>query len=250
MQPWHVVSLLSLLLSTSLPAAGQTVGLDSIHNKTGLRGTWASGAKKVLTGLGFANPANTSFVQPDVSGISYSFTDDGFYEVARYRFTANGTQPSCPKSAMNWAHGTYQLLDNGSMTFTPFGDGYQLIQDPCGPRSAFVENYNMTELYQSWRIFQDPVDGFKLHLFQFDGSPLAPQFQVSTDPNMLPTQMLRNVTPGFTSQDGFVSTGKRAVRRSGSEPQTGGAVAGGRLGDAMGASMLLCAIAGAVLVAI
>ena len=41
----------------------------------------------------------------------------------------------------------------------------------------------------------DPVDGPKLHLYRFDGSPVAPTFQLSATPEMLPTQLLRNVTP-------------------------------------------------------
>lgn len=95
---------------------------------------------------------------------------------------------------MNWVHGTYNLLPNGSITMVTFGDGYQQIQDPCAAVSNFIENYNFTELYVQWRIFLDPTDGPKLHLFQFDGSPVAPQFQLSATPNMLPTQLLRNVT--------------------------------------------------------
>lgn len=75
---------------------------------------------------------------------------------------------------------------------TPFGDGFQQIQDTCAAVSNFIETYNDTELYNSWRIFTDPVDGYKLHLFNFDDSAVAPQFQVSTTPNMLPTYSLRN----------------------------------------------------------
>lgn len=71
------------------------------------------------------------------------------------------------------------------------GDGFQQIQDPCAAVSNFIEVYNNTEYYKGWRIFQDPSQGFKLHMFQFDGSPLAPMFQVSTTPNMLPTRLLR-----------------------------------------------------------
>jgi len=48
--------------------------------------------------------------------------------------------------------------------------------------------------YMGWRIFQDPVAGYKLHLFMWDGTPVAPMFHVSTTPNMLPTKLLRNVT--------------------------------------------------------
>ena len=57
----------------------------------------------------------------------------------------------------------------------------------------------------------DQNDGPKLHMFAFDGSPLNPQFLVSTTPNMLPTQLLYNVTPQpqapFQSQNGFWDTG-------------------------------------------
>jgi hypothetical protein len=96
---------------------------------------------------------------------------------------------------VNWVHGKYTLQPNGSITMIPFsGDGFQQIQDPCAAVSNFVEIYNDTELYQSWRIYQDPTQGYKLHLFQFDNSPLAPMFQLSTTPNMLPTQQIRTPT--------------------------------------------------------
>jgi hypothetical protein len=86
---------------------------------------------------------------------------------------------------------------------TPFGDGYQQVQDPCAAVSNFVQDYNYTELISQWRIFTDPVQGFKLHLFAFDGSPIPPQFQVSTTPNMLPTQPLRNAsTTALRRRDG------------------------------------------------
>jgi len=75
----------------------------------------------------------------------------------------------------------------------PLGDGFQQIQDPCAAVSNFMELYNYTEYYKGWRIFTDPTQGYKLHLFQYDGSPVAPLFQISTTPNMLPTTVLRNV---------------------------------------------------------
>jgi Chaperone for protein-folding within the ER, fungal len=110
---------------------------------------------------------------------------------------------------MNWVHGTYVIQPNNSMIMTPMGDGYQQIQDPCAAVTNFIENYNMTEFYQNYQIFLDPVDGYKLHLFQFDGSPLAPQFVVSTSPNMLPTVPLRNVTVPVTTSNGFSSTNRK-----------------------------------------
>ncbi len=114
---------------------------------------------------------------------------------------------------MTWVHGTYQLIANGSIVMTPFGDGFQQVQDPCAAVSNFIQLYNETELYQSWRIFLDPVDGPKLHLFQFDGSPVAPQFQISATPNMLPTQSLINNT---ASDSGSLQS-RSQTKRSGGE---------------------------------
>ena len=76
----------------------------------------------------------------------------------------------------------------------PFGDGFQQIQDPCAPVSNFIETYNFTELYREWRIFNDATDGYKLHLFQFDGAPVAPQYLMNVNPIMHPTRALRNDT--------------------------------------------------------
>ncbi len=73
-------------------------------------------------------------------------------------------------------------------------DGFQQIQDPCAAQSNFIESYIVTEYYKGWRIFQDPIEGYKLHLFMWDGAPVAPMFQISATPNMLPTRLLRNVT--------------------------------------------------------
>jgi len=135
---------------------------------------------------------------------------------------SNGSEPTCITGVIGWVHGTYTLNSNGSITMTPFGDGYQQIQDPCAATSNFIQNYNETEYYESWQIFQDPVTGFKLHLFAFDGSPVAPQFQISATPNMLPTQLLRNVTAsvsttttnGYTTQNEVVLKKRSAAKRN------------------------------------
>ncbi|KAF8877160.1 chaperone for protein-folding within the ER, fungal-domain-containing protein [Gymnopilus junonius] len=173
---------------------------DSIHNATSIYGTWSSGGKAVLTGPGFADPANMTFTYPKTTGISYSFTEDGFYEISRYRFNSNGSEPTCITGVIVWVHGTYTLNANGSISMTPLGDGFQQVQDPCAAVSNFIQLYNQTEYYKGWRIFHDPNQGYKLHMFAFDGSPLAPQFQVSTTPNMLPTKQLRNVPPATNSR--------------------------------------------------
>ncbi|KAF9046264.1 chaperone for protein-folding within the ER, fungal-domain-containing protein [Panaeolus papilionaceus] len=166
---------------------------DSIHNATAITGTWSSGSKNVVTGAGFADPVKVTFTYPKTTGVSYSFSDSMHYEIARYRFNSNGSEPTCITGIVSWVHGTYSLNANGSITMTPFPDGFQQIQDPCAAVSNFVEPYEFVEYYKGWRIFLDPNFGPKLHLFQFDGQPVAPMFQVSPTPNMLPTQPLRNI---------------------------------------------------------
>ncbi|KAI0783486.1 chaperone for protein-folding within the ER, fungal-domain-containing protein [Abortiporus biennis] len=204
-----IFPLISLLL-TAVPALAQD--LTSDHNLTSLTGLWSSGSQKVLTGSGFANPINQTFTYPPVAGISISFDDStGWFEMARYRFVGNGSDPHCITGVMNWFHGQFQLLPNNSMLLVPNGDGYQQTQDPCAAVSNFIQDYNNTELYVQWRIFQDPTDGYKLHMFQFDGAPISPMFQVSTTPNMLPQTQLRNVSsasdPTLTAQNRLVQTG-------------------------------------------
>ena len=125
------------------------------------------------------------------------------------------SEPNCIIGTVVWVHGTYELADNGSIVLTPAGDGYQQVQAPCAATSNFIQNYNFTELMQSWQIFMDPTDGPKLHLFQFDGSPVAPLFQLSAEPNMLPKQVLRNVSGSVVTMtsDGLVTTETQASRK-------------------------------------
>lgn len=188
-----VSSVAWLVLASLAPTVYSQLALDQA--KQTLIGTWSSGSKRVTTGPDFANPVNMTFNYPKTTGISYSFTDT-FYEVSRYRFTSNGSEPTCITGTIGWSHGNYTLNPNGSMTLYPFPDGFQQIQDPCAAVSEnFIENYMITqELYQNWQIFIDPSQGPKLHLFQFDGAPLAPMFKISQTPNMFPTQLLRNVS--------------------------------------------------------
>jgi len=207
-----------LLVFLATGSRAQDIVYDAEHNATTIVGTWSSGSKAVKTGSGFANPANQSFNYPRTTGVSYSFSDDGFYEISRYRFNGNGSEPTCITGIIGWVHGHYALLGNGSIVTTPLGDGYQQIQDPCAAVSNFIEPYNHTELYQSWRIFQDPQTlDFKLHLFMFDGSPVAPQFLLSATPNMLPHQLLRNVTPPATTSttDGLTTQNALAIPDNG-----------------------------------
>jgi len=167
---------------------------DLAHNATTIYGTWSSQSNAVTTGPDFVDPTKLTFNYPSNTGVSYSFTEDGFYEISRYRFNSNGSEPTCIQGVIAWAHGTYTLNSNGSIWMHPFGDGFQQIQDPCAAVSNFIETFNVTEYYKGWRIFNDPTTGYKLHLYLHDGAPVAPQYLRSTTPTMHPTRPLRNDT--------------------------------------------------------
>lgn len=187
------------LLSSSLTTAQS---YDTAHNATSLLGTWSSGSGSVLTGPGFANPVNFTFNYPPTTGISYSFTtetlsdgSDGYFEEAQYRFQGNGSRPTCIIGIVQWQHGTYTLNTDGSITLNPFAaDGRQQVQDMCAAKSNVIQQFNQTTLFANWNIYQDTTKGYKLQLYRFDGAPLSPMYQVSTTPNMLPTELLTNTT--------------------------------------------------------
>jgi len=210
-----LATLLFSLLSSSPLVAAQNVVYDSTHNVTSLLGTWSSGSGSVRTGVGFANPVNFSFTYPATTGISYSFTTDelsdgsaGYFEEAQYRFTGNGSQPTCIIGIVQWQHGSYTMNPNGSITLNPIAsDGRQQVQDMCASNSNIIQQFNQTTLFASWRIFQDPQRGPKLQLYRFDGAPLSPQYLISPTPNMLPTTTLTtNVTQGQSSPSGASRT--------------------------------------------
>ncbi|ELU36874.1 ATP phosphoribosyltransferase [Rhizoctonia solani AG-1 IA] len=168
----------SALVATAvapLVALAQDIVYDAIHNATSIQGTWSSGSQHVRTG-----PVSI-----------FSHTNDGFWEQALYRFEGNASYPQCIKGIVIFQHGTYQLNSNGSISLTPWWqDGRIQVQDPCAPVSNIITLYNQTEYMVQWRIFRDPTYGPKLHLFQYDGAPLAPMFLVADPPNMLPTRVL------------------------------------------------------------
>ncbi|KAJ3478821.1 hypothetical protein NLI96_g9496 [Meripilus lineatus] len=202
---------LSILLA-ALPVLSQD--LSAAHNTTGLSGTWSSGSKNVLTGsvrfLLFFLPTNQSpltFVTN--SGFCQSKQPNFYLPQNNWRvlllvsslpfvlfylsYDAFRTVPTMASTRLPDIALMATILPNNSIVLTPFPDGYQQIQDPCAAVSNFIESYTEPELYVIWQIFTDVVDGYKLHLFGFDGTPVAPQFRVG-DPNMLPTQNLRNTT--------------------------------------------------------
>jgi hypothetical protein len=125
----------------------------------------------------FYDPVNEKFTEPKHTGISYSFTADGHFEEAYYRAVANRTlplrlstllpgcrgcamvvellltattaqNPKCPKGIIQWQHGTYEKLANGSLVLKPIKvDGRQLYSDPCQYKNAVYTRYNATELF-------------------------------------------------------------------------------------------------------
>ncbi|KAH9831406.1 chaperone for protein-folding within the ER, fungal-domain-containing protein [Rhodofomes roseus] len=208
------------LLLAALPVLAQDIVYTPIHNATVIYGTWASGAMNVLTGSGFANPAKGSFNYPNTTGVSFSFTEDGYFEIARYRFQSNGTQPSCITGVIDWSHGTYVLQPNGSITTAPLGDGFMQVQDACAAVSNVIMDYNQTELFKSWNIFLDATLGYQLILYQYDGTPLPQQNLYSTTPNMLPTVNLRNSSSASTTATTAAS--KRELVKRNAAPRTHG----------------------------
>ncbi|EED20700.1 conserved hypothetical protein [Talaromyces stipitatus ATCC 10500] len=159
---------------------------------TKLTGTWSSKSRQVVTGPGFYDPVADAFQEPPLTGISYSFTDDGHYEEAYYRAIPNPTRPDCPKGIMQWQHGTYSLQTNGSLVLTPIAsDGRQLMSDPCAGHYSTYTHYNQSVLFESYRIYTDKYHGIlRLDFAQFDGSPLQPLYILYRPPAMLPTTTL------------------------------------------------------------
>jgi hypothetical protein len=50
---------------------------------------------------------------------------------------------------MQWQHGKYEKLANGSLTLTPIKvDGRQLYSDPCQYKNAVYTRYNASEHFK------------------------------------------------------------------------------------------------------
>ncbi|PWY96214.1 hypothetical protein BO94DRAFT_529605 [Aspergillus sclerotioniger CBS 115572] len=163
-----------------------------------LEGTWTTKSRQVVTGPGFYDPINDKFLEPNLTGISYSFSADGHYEEAYYRAIANPQDPSCPKGIMQWQHGTYTANSDGSLDLTPIAvDGRQLLSDPCSSPQGAYSRYNQTEHFESFTVSVDSYHGVqRLDLKSFDGSPMHPMYLVYKPPQMLPTQTLNPVGSG------------------------------------------------------
>ncbi|KFY09237.1 hypothetical protein V492_05562 [Pseudogymnoascus sp. VKM F-4246] len=194
--------ILAVLAASSLLISSSTAAVNPA-----LVGTWSSKSAKVMTGPGFYNPVNDSFIEPSHAGISYSFTADGFYESAYYRAISNPTNPECPKALLQFQHGTFTENANGSLSLSPIGvDGRQQLSDPCkNSKNSEYTRYNQPELMKKYEAKIDDYKKIKrLDLYQFDGTPIQPLYQAYSPPMMLPT-----VTMNPTDKaDGAKETGK------------------------------------------
>lgn len=77
----------------------------------------------------------------------------GTLELSRARATyANkpaAQLPRCPKGIMQWQHGSYEKLANGSLHLKPIKvDGRQLYSDPCQYKNSVFTRYNATEKFK------------------------------------------------------------------------------------------------------
>ncbi|BGP43657.1 Reversal of tor2 lethality [Rhodotorula kratochvilovae] len=171
-------------------------------NLTSLTGTWSSGSGAVVTGPSFADPMNNNrpFIYPSNTGIAYSFTDDGYFETAWYRFNANASKPACPTALLYWQHGTYQVHSNGSLSMDPAPfreDGRIQTENPCTPQTAVLTEYAEFEMWDSWSISIDSHHAaYMLQPIRSDLGKMPRLFLTVRPPTMLPTTSLTAVFNG------------------------------------------------------
>ncbi|OQE36006.1 hypothetical protein PENCOP_c012G03231 [Penicillium coprophilum] len=170
----------------------------ALANANDLFGTWTTKSRDVLTGPGFYDPLNDKLLEPNLTGISYSFDDDGNYESAYYRAISNPTDPSCPGGIMQWQHGAYTVFGNGTLILTPIAvDGRQLLSDPCRKQSGHYTRYNTTEEFKEFSVDIDKFNRMRrLDLIRADGSAVNPMFLAYQPPKMLPTTTLNPIPTG------------------------------------------------------
>lgn len=169
------------------------VGVLADPNMQELEGTWLSKSNTVFTGPGFYDPVNELLIEPDLPGISYSFTADGHYEEALYRVLSNPVNHGCPTAVLIYQHGSYELLANGSLVLKPIAvDGRQLLSDPCnlGNKSIY-SRYVQPTLFKKFQVMVSPYHGrYMIQIYQFDESMMQPLYLAYRPPLMLPVTAL------------------------------------------------------------
>ncbi|KAA8646887.1 Reversal of tor2 lethality [Aspergillus tanneri] len=177
---------------------GCLISAVSAGRVSDLVGTWSTKSRSVMTGPGFYDPVNDKLLEPNLTGISYSFTEDGYYEEAYYRALANPVNPACPKGIMQWQHGTFTLGKDGSLHLQPIEvDGRQLMSDPCASSQGTYTRYNQSEKFNSFKVSTDAYHNImRLDLHAFDNSPMHPMYLAFRPPQMLPTKSLDSLSKG------------------------------------------------------
>lgn len=184
-------------------------------NMKELVGTWSSKSNAVFTGPGFYDPVDELIIEPDLPGISYSFTEDGHFEEALYRISSNPQNHSCPIASITYQHGTYELLKNGSLVLTPIAvDGRQLLSDPCNGDSATHSSYTryiQKTWFKTYQVYVHAYHGrYTLQLYQFDGSKMQPLYLAYRPPLMLPTSALNPTDKASETKTSL----RRKIKRS------------------------------------
>lgn len=84
---------------------------------------------------------------PKAAGISYSFTEDGYFEMAKVQYESNsmcdptytGLKPECFEAKLIWQHGTYKS-DAHTIDMYPYkGDGAVQTINNCKDKNEKVQ---------------------------------------------------------------------------------------------------------------
>lgn len=200
------------LFALTLLNAGLSYGASDTSS---LAGTWSSKSNQVFTGPGFYDPVDELLIEPSLPGLSYSFTEDGYFEEATYQVQGNPRNPECPVAALIYQHGKYQLLDNGTLILNPITvDGRQLLSDPCNDDGiSTYSRYNQTEIFKQFDVQIDDYHGiYRLQLYQFDGSLMQPLYLAYRPAMMLPTETLNPTVASGGAQSTDSAKNKRSLR--------------------------------------
>lgn len=219
------------------------VGL-AVASDSGLTlvGTWTTKSNMVFTGPGFYDPIDELLIEPPIPGRSYSFTEDGYYELAYYIVSPNAKDHSCPKAVLQWEHGSYEVTSDEKIVLTPITvDGRQLLSDPCSDKGiSTYSRYSTNTTFSQYSIYVDSYNGkYRLQLYDTDGSPINALWLAYRPPMMLPTVTLNptETTSGATS----TSVSKKIKRSLENRARTNAKIHAGH-NDAVwfGALVVLC----------
>lgn len=197
--------------TSSTSSASETV--DSSLVSDSIVGTWSSKSNTVFTGPGFFDPVDELLMEPALPGISYSFTEDGYWEEAIYQVSPNPKNHSCATAVLIFQHGTYVKKSNGTLILTPFVvDGRQLLSQPCDDDGISIySRYNQTEVFKAYQVYVDPYHGkWRIDLIKSTGEYMQPLYLAYQPPEMLPTITMN---PTASSGSASQSTGQSNEKR-------------------------------------